>query len=169
MKKLASIKKIYFSSSLQGVKHKDSEFCFKLVQYMKSLGCNVLSEHVAARTNDERDDLFLERTGIDRRDKSLTEPWFITYKEEMKWVDEADYLIAIVDGPSHGVGMEIMRALLKEERGLNKTQILCLVSTENYYKLTWMLKGIPKEYDNFVLSTYNDFDEAKMLVDEYIK
>ncbi|MCA9302384.1 hypothetical protein H6802_03290 [Candidatus Nomurabacteria bacterium] len=156
--------KIYFSGSLQGIKHKDPNFSYGLVQYMKSNGYDVLSEHVAARTHDEQDDIFLEKTGIDRRNPSTNDPWISAYKIDMDWVDEADYLIAVVDGASHGVGMEIMRALLKEERGLNKTTILCLVHEDNLDKLSWMLRGVPKEYNNFKVSTYKDLESAIKVV-----
>lgn len=86
----------------------------------------------------------------------------------MAWVDECDYLIAVVDGPSHGVGMEIMRALMKEERGLNKTQILCLVHKETYPRLSWMIRGVPENYKNFSLEKYTNLKDAISLVEDFI-
>jgi hypothetical protein len=160
--------KIYFSGSLQGVKHSDPAFSWDLVQHMKSLGFDVLSEHVAARTHDEQDDIFLEKTGIDRRDPNVEDPWFSAYKIDMDWVDAANYLIAVVDGPSHGVGMEIMRALMKEERSLNKTNILCLVHKDNKARLSWMIRGVPESYDNFKVVTYMDTDNAKEIVEKFL-
>lgn len=160
--------KIYFSGSLQGIKHKDPEFSYKLVQHIKNKGYVVLSEHVAARNQNEQDDIFLNRTGIDRRDPSIKEPWISAYKIDMDWVDEADYLIAVVDGASHGVGMEIMRALLKEERGLNKTKILCLVHEDKLSTLSWMLRGVPKKYKNFRIKTYTNLDTAIISIDSFL-
>ena len=160
--------RIFFSNSLQGVKHKDPEFGYKLVQHIKSMGYDVLSEHVAAKNSNERDALFLRKTGMDRKDLKGQELWINAYKIDMDWVDEADYLIAVVDGPSHGVGMEIMRALLKEERGLNRTEILCLVNEEKLEALTWMLKGIPKKYNNFQIKTYKNLQTAIKAVESVL-
>lgn len=169
-KHINSRNKIYFSGSLQGIKHKDPNFGWELVQHMKNLGFDVLSEHVVARTHEEQDDIFLEKTGVDRKNPNIKEPWVNTYQAEMKWIDEADYLIAVVDGPSHGVGMEIMRALLKEERGLNKTNILCLVHEQNISRLSWMIKGVPtKHYSNFMIKKYTDLKSAKEAVKKFLE
>ena len=161
--------KIYFSGSLQGVKHKDPEFSYKIVQHMKSKGFDVLSEHVAARNQTEQDDIFLEKTGIDRRNPNIIDPWVSAYKIDMGWVDTADYLVAVVDGSSHGVGMEIMRALLKGERGLKRTKILCLVHEDKLNTLSWMLRGVPKEYKNFHIRTYTSLESAIFAVDSFLK
>lgn len=167
MQKLSN-KKIYFSGSIQGINHTDPNFGYNLVSFMTSLGFKVLSEHVAARSRDEQDNIFMKNTGVDRSDISGKELWENAYKVDMNWVDEADYLVALVDGPSHGVGMEIMRALLKEERGMNQTKILCLTHKDNFDMLSWMLKGIPESYSNFTLETYSDLDSAKSITKKFL-
>jgi len=160
--------KIYFSGSLQGIRHCDPNFSWELVQFMKKLGFEVLSEHVAAKTQKEGEDIFFMKTNIDRR--KLDKAWFSTFDVDMGWVDKANYLVAVVDGPSHGVGMEIMRALLKGERGLNITNILCLVNENNLEKLSWMIRGISKQkYPNFSLKTYTDLLSAKNLVKKFLE
>lgn len=159
---------IYFSSSIKGLTNNDPEFNFKIVKYLKNKGFRVLSEHVAGLSKKEKDDLFLKNTGIDIRKLENTEPWTVAYKVDMDWVDKADYLIAIVDGPSHGVGMEIMIAILKEERGLNRTEIVCLVHKDNLNNLSWMIRGIPKKYLNFQLQPYTDFDSVISILDAFL-
>lgn len=159
--------KIYFSASIQGVKHKDPNFGWELVKHMKELGYNVLSEHVAARNRAERRELFIRNAGLVKPDDDLTPNEIYHY--EIKWVDEADFVIAMVDGPSLGVGMEIMRAITKSDRGLNYTNILCLVHVDNFNKLTNLLKGIPKDiYPNFNISTYQDLNIAKHIVKTFL-
>ena len=159
--------KIYFSGSIKGILNTDPNFSWDLVQYMKSLDFNVLSEHVAGRDKEERDELFLKNTGVDI---NKVEDWAaVAYEWDMKWVDECNYLVSVVDGPSHGVGMEIMRALLKKERGLNETKILCLVHEDRFDKLPGMIKGVPRDqYPNFDVQTYVDIESAKKTVDKFL-
>jgi len=160
--------KIYFSGSIEGVKHKDTNFSWELVQYMKELGFNVLSEHVAARDRKEMSKLFHKNTGLGKT--APDKKYLVAYEWDMKWVDECNYLIAVVDGPSHGVGMEIMRAILKPERGLNETKILCLVSEENIGKLSGMIQGVPRdEYPNYDVMTYSGLENAKEIVNKFLK
>jgi hypothetical protein len=159
--------KIYFSGSIYGVKHKDTNFSWELVQYMKNLGFNVLSEHVAARDKKEMSELFHKNTGVDQSD--IRKRYFAAYEWDMKWVDECNYLIAVVDGPSHGVGMEIMRAILKPERGLNETKILCLVNENNVDNLSGMIQGVPRDkYSNFQVVRYTDLGSAKEIVNKFL-
>ncbi|MFH1895887.1 MAG: hypothetical protein ABH814_00200 [bacterium] len=116
--------KVYYSGSIRGVPESDPDLPWKLVQYMVQNGANVLSEHVAGRTREEMQEIRLRKLGP-RANEFLEspEPWIVVREEDVRWVDEADYLVALVNGPSHGVGMEIERALLKPDRGLPRTPI----------------------------------------------
>jgi hypothetical protein len=75
-------------------------------------------------------------------------------------------VVALVNGPSHGVGMEIERALLKPERGLPLTPILCLIRADLLEKLTWMIRGIKQE--GFYLKTYTDLDSAQKIIFDFL-
>lgn len=162
-----SRKKIYYSGSIQGIKNLEPNFAWELVQFMISHGADVLSEHVAGRNQAELDEIFTKRSGYVR--KKLDNPEEIARKVDMGWVDEATHLIALVNGPSHGVGMEIERALHKPSRGLNETPILCLVHEGLYNKLSWMIKGVIKdEAPQFRLTTYTDLKNAKEIVREFL-
>lgn len=161
------MKKIYYSASVQGITHKDPNFGWELVQYMKSLGFNVISEHVAGRGHEENKALFLKNFGIDFM--QTPNPKETIFKTDISLVDAAEIMICVVDGPSHGVGMEIMKGLLKPRLGLNETKIKCLVHQDNLEKLTWMIRGVPQsEFPNFSISTYTDIDSAKQVVKEFL-
>lgn len=163
--------KVYYSGSIQGVREAEPDFAWDLVQYMIGEGVNVLSEHVAARTKEERDKIKARNLGLDLKEMlSEEEPWFSIREADTKWVDEATHMVALVNAPSHGVGMEVERALLKPERGLPLTPILCLVHTDMLEKLSCMIKGVKQDdYPSFFLATYNDLEEAKEIVKDFLE
>jgi hypothetical protein len=159
--------KVYYSGSIKGVANPEPDFAFNLVNYILELGADVLSEHVGGRNSEEMNEIFLHRTGIDRR--TIQNPWYLAREVDMKWVDEATHLIAVVNGPSHGVGMELERAILKPQRGLKQTPILCLVQEGLMEKLTWMVRGISKEEcPNFYLETYKELADAKTKIIDFL-
>jgi hypothetical protein len=162
--------KVYYSGSIQGVPEAEPDFAWHLVQYMIDEGVNVLSEHVAGRTKEERNKVRARNLGLDIKEMlSEEEPWFGIREVDTKWVDEATHMVALVNSPSHGVGMEVERALLKPERGLPETPILCLVHTDMLEKLSCMIKGINQEdYPNFLLATYSDLEDAKKIVKDFL-
>ena len=156
--------KVYFSNSIQGNRGENFEFGLKIVEYLKFLGFDILSEHVAQLDNKDREKIFFKKTGIDRRRLEEREYCSITYKWEIKWVDKADYIVTIVNGSSYGVGMEIMRALTKEERGFNRTKIVALVREERIKFLSKLVKGASTEYSNFIIKKYTDLNSVKRIL-----
>lgn len=162
--------KIYYSGSIKGVPETDPDFAWNLVQFMKSGGANVLSEHVAARNQHEMDEVRAKNVGMDITEMlSLPDPWIFVRKKDIKWVDEATHVVALVNSPSHGVGMEIERAILKPERGLNETPILCLVHEQLINKISFMLRGVSKEEcPKFSLRTYSSMEEAKNIINDFL-
>ena len=163
--------KIYYSGSIRGVRESDPEFPWKLVSYMIENGADVLSEHVAARTPGEMDYIRARRIGIDVQQMlSDPAPWFLVRRFDLEWVDEATHMIAVVNGSSHGVGMEIQRALDKPRMGLNKTPILCLIREDLLDRnLTFMIRGVSKdECDSYFLKTYKDITDAQQTVAAFL-
>ena len=78
-------------------------------------------------------------------------------------------MIALVNGPSHGVGMEIQRAIDNAEMGKPKISILCLVQERRLKDVSWMIRGKQKkEYPNFSLKTYKNQEGAKKIVDNFL-
>jgi len=137
------------------------------VCYLIRNGANVLDPHVAALNDEMRQTLFIETRGFD--DRELEKPWELIEERDIEEVDLATHLVVVVDGPSHGVGNEIQRSIDKPLMGLNETQVLCFVHEDNLESLSWMIRGKEKsKYPNFHLETYQDVENAKMLVREFL-
>ncbi|MEX0896224.1 MAG: hypothetical protein WDZ94_04845 [Patescibacteria group bacterium] len=149
-------RQIYFSASIKGV-GADPELGYKIVQHLIQQGHEVLSEHVGGRNQAEMDEVLLRRSGIDKTTLDAEAAAHHIRAIDMQWVDKADTLVAVITGPSLGVGMEIERALLKPERGLPATQIICFVQAEYLDSLSLMIRGIRDE--KFELLIYQDFEE----------
>jgi hypothetical protein len=157
-------KKVFFSSSMKGVSSPDEELPWHIVQYILEGGAEVFNEHTVAKTSEERTAVFKEKTGIDR--STLVAPWYVLREADMKWIDEATHLIAIVDGPSHGVGMEIQRALDKSD---GKKHILCLIREDLVNELSWMIKGISDKWPyRFSLMEYKNLKDAKEKIHNFL-
>jgi len=159
--------KVYYSGSIKGVPEQDPQFPWKLVKYMSERGADVLSEHVAARTPEEMESIRASRIG--EKVKEIIghpEPWFTVREIDVEWVDKATHVVSLVNTPSHGVGMEIERALLKPKIGLNFTPILCLIKEDFLEKLSYMVRGIKDE--GFFLKTYQNIFDAKSLVNDFL-
>lgn len=162
--------KVYYSGPIKGAPEVESDFPWNLVQYIASKGADVLSEHVASRSASEMIEIRARRIGVETKKLlSHPEPWFDIRKQDMAWVDEATHFIALVNTPSHGVGMEIERALLKPERGLPETPILCLVHESLINNLSFMIRGVSnEESDKFFVKKYHDLDDAKNIIYDFL-
>ena len=157
--------RVYYSPAIRGVGAQQPDITQRLVHFMAQWGAEVLSEHVGGSSPEERDYIFRARTGFDLG--RMPEPWKAVRCIDTQWVDSATHLVAVVDGPSHGVGMEIERALLKPERGLAQTPILCLIHETLLDRLSWMVRGVSNP--DFFLKTYCDADEAEQLVTDFLQ
>jgi hypothetical protein len=159
--------KVYFSNSIQGVLNQDPEFGWNIVQYLSLNGAQVLDKHVGGRNEEERNAIFKEELGFDYNEKE--NPKASLEQADIGLVDGATHIIAFINGPSHGVGNEIQRAIDRYEFKDEDVQILCLVSSERADKLSWMISGkeAPK-YPIFHLKTYKDIEEAKTHIFEFL-
>lgn len=162
-------KKIYFSGSMQGVLNTDPNFSYDLVQFVIDEGAKVLDVHVVGRTDEERRELFIQDNGFDINNEVTPNPWLAVEEVDIRQVDEATHVISLVNGPSHGVGNEIQRAIDNYEmRGL-RSEILCIVQEDRLNNLSWMIRGKEKlKYPNFHLSTYKDLKDAKEIVCDFL-
>lgn len=154
---------VYFSGSIHGI-HQGVDIAADLIQFMIAGGADVPSAHVGAASAEERNKMLAARTNYAFHEDP--EPWFAVRERDALWVDEASHVVAVVNGPSHGVGMEIERALLKPERGLNATPILCLVQYEFLNGLSYMIRGL--RHAAFRLETYVTVSDAQQLVTSFL-
>lgn len=163
-------KKVYYSGSIQGVAEIEPDFAWNLVRYMINNGAVVLSEHVAGRNRNERDEIRARNVGMTVEEMlKEPEPWFGIRKQDLNWVDEATHMVALVNAPSHGVGMELEHAILKPRLGLNLTPILCLVHEGAAEKLSYMIRGVTTDESPCVyIRTYNDLKSAQLLVEKLL-
>lgn len=157
-------KKIYFSASIRGVVT-NIDIAPQLIKAMQVGGANVLSEHVGAQNKEEMFAILSRNSGIHMT--SADGNWQAIRRIDMNWVDQATHLVSVVDGPSHGVGAEIERALGKPEKGLNITPILALIHEDNLKDLTAMIRGIANP--EFRLAIYHDIADAKRKVVRFLK
>ncbi len=112
--------KIYFATSISGVITDDSAHYNKeLINILKNFG-EVLTEHFSNAD--------LQRKG----EAKLTDKFI--HDRDVKWIDEAECIIADVTNPSLGVGYEIRYGI---ERG---KKILCL-KRKDRKRLSAMIKG----------------------------
>jgi hypothetical protein len=165
--------KVYYSGSIKGAPELDPNFAWDLVQYMVEGGADVLSEHVAARNKEEMDQVRARKMGVPVESfKNLPREVYvkeIIRRKDLEWVDEATHMVALVNAPSHGVGMELQEAILKPRLGLNVTPILCLVHASLYNNLSGMVLGVREdENPNFYIRTYHDLEEAKTIVRDFL-
>lgn len=163
-------KKVYYSGSIKGAPEIEPDFAWRLVRYMTENGAVVLSEHVAARNQQEMDEVRARNIGMTVKNMlKQPEPWFGIRKQDLKWVEEATHVVALVNAPSHGVGIELQHAILKPRLGLNTTPILCLIHEQVVDKLSFMVRGLSKdETPCFYLETYRDLETAKSSVKKFL-
>lgn len=114
------MKKIYFACSIRGGRD-DAEVYENLVRMIKKYA-EVLTEIFADKT--------LSAQG-------MQEPAGDIWSNDIRWIGQADAIIAEVTNPSLGVGYEIAKA---EKMG---KPILCLFRPEGEKKLSAMIQGSP--------------------------
>lgn len=134
--------KIYFAGSIRGGRDDQGKYS-KIIQHLKQYG-DILTEHVG----DEAIDALGE--------KNLASKFI--FQRDIKWMKEADVVIAEVSTPSLGVGYELR---LAEE--LNK-RILCLFREKNGISLSAMISG----NNNFVVQHYNTTEESISFIDKFL-
>lgn len=132
--------KIYFCGSIRGGRS-DQELYAHLIKHLQSYG-TVLTAHVG------------EKDLLTDHNVSNSE----IYKRDMKWLDEADFIVAEVSTPSLGVGYEIARAVDLEKR------ILCLSKLSNIQNLSALISGCP-DLQNIV---YSGIEEAVKSIDDFL-
>ncbi|MDO8740062.1 MAG: nucleoside 2-deoxyribosyltransferase [Candidatus Woesearchaeota archaeon] len=135
--------KIYFAGSIRGGRH-DVDLYLQMIDHLKQHG-EVLTEHVGDKNLKVFDEDGITDGHIHDRD--------------LKWILSSDILIAEVSTPSLGVGYEIGRAVENNKR------VLCLYHPQAVKMVSAMIAGCPK----ITLAEYRDIDEAKKIIDKFLK
>lgn len=160
-------KKVYLCGAIMGLKDRDHHhFISKTAHYLIEQGADLLDEHIKADATEEMIEIIFQRTGV-RRDQ-VPKPWLTTYEQDMSWIDEADFVIAFVDGPSLGVGVEIARTSLKKELGLNPTPLLLLVHQDNLDRLSLVVRGMASALEQVELVTYQQFADIQKIITRFL-
>lgn len=134
--------KIYFAGSIRGGRQ-DQEKYSKIIQHLKQYG-DVLTEHVG--------DQAIDALG----EKNLSSEFI--FQRDIKWMKEADIVIAEVSTPSLGVGYELR---LAEEL---KKKVLCLFRGTSGTSLSSMISG----NNNFIVQYYSTTEEGLSLIDKFL-
>lgn len=167
-------KTVYFSGSIGGFGEVTSEFPEQLTAYMLGLGADILDPHVAISAKRKPDEFMasmLRSHGLSQEEwhrLSQQEKDLKIYEGDIAMVDRASHVVALVNGASFGVGMELQRALNKPALGQPLTPILGLVQKDQYDHLSLMVRGAAQKYPNFHLKTYASLTEAKQAIHEFL-
>lgn len=138
--------KVYFCGSIRGGRD-DVDLYRDIICLIKSYGNLVLTEHIASP----------EVFGLEK-DKSDHDIW----AQDMKWLNQADLVIAECSTPSLGVGYE-----LAEAKHLNKRTVVLSRQKERSSSLSAMIAGDPY-YDVYLYSSDEElFNTLKNLLEEY--
>lgn len=117
------MRKIYFAGSIRGGRD-DAQLYKQIISFMASLdGWSVLTEHIGLKSLTSQGEYQMPRAIHDR---------------DLKWVQEADIIVAEVTHPSLGVGYELAKA---EEWG---KPILALHRFSPERRLSAMIAGSPQ-------------------------
>lgn len=136
--------KIYYAAAIRGSNEVDNSNLNKIIiESLQKSGHEVLTEHIS-------DELIRIVGELNMTDREI-------HDRDMKWVFEADVIIAEVSNPSLGVGYEIGRAFEMRKK------ILCLYKTHSG-KLSAMIRGSKR----ITVADYNTPEEAIRIINEYL-
>lgn len=135
--------KIYFAGSITGSRERRDIYA-KLIQILSKHG-EVLTEHVGSESLSALGENSISDLGIFERD--------------MKWLKEADVVIAEVTVPSLGVGYELAQAEVM------KKPVLCLYCPAPEKRLSAMIVG----NSNLKVAEYQTESEAEGAIENFFK
>lgn len=169
------MKRVYYAGAVSAGLEKDRNLPKQIVELCQAQGAKVLTEHVAyADDPTTMDRLFTQNCGQDvvelRKVPGASQK--LIRQQAADWLDSCTHLVAVLNVPSWGVGMEIERCLLRPERGLPGAKMLLLRSAEadQRGRLSPVISGIDSaEFPNCRVLTYGSNEEALAAVDDFIK
>ncbi len=163
---------VYYSGSISGLPEADLQFPAHLVDYMKENGAHILDPHVPlagdkkafTKAISECHGLTIEEwLALKRHERDSR-----IYSHDIKLVDQATHIVALLNGTSFGVGMELQRAFDKPKLGLTTTPVLGLLHDDNSEKISPMITGATHIHKQFVIKHYKTLADAKKIVFEFL-
>ncbi|XP_030051563.1 5-hydroxymethyl-dUMP N-hydrolase [Microcaecilia unicolor] len=137
---------IYFCGSIRGGREDRARYQ-RIIQLLRRYG-TVLTEHVGAEhISDQGGDAFI---GGDK---------FI-HDRDLKWLNQADVVVAEVTQPSLGVGYELGHAVAM------KKMVLCLFCSTSGRVLSAMVRGA-ENGEHFFVRDYQEEEEIEKVLQEY--
>ncbi len=157
-----SEKIVYFAGAIRGDRLL-APIIKGIVKFIKDLGFVVLTEHVGA---DDPIDSFAKKIGKKKNELSAED----IEKQDVKWLEQANYVIAEISGASTGTGREIEYARTKEKFGKIPAKILCLYRQDREFYASPMIRGMtPNRYPNVFVRKYKNIKEAKSIIKEFLE
>ncbi|MDD5146270.1 MAG: nucleoside 2-deoxyribosyltransferase [Candidatus Pacebacteria bacterium] len=132
--------KIYFAGSIRAGRE-DWEIYSEIIKELQNYG-HVLTEHIGQK---------------ELSDKGESLPFEQIYQRDMKWLKEADVMVAEITTPSLGVGYEIGVA-----EGLGK-RILCLYREVPDKRVSGMILGNSR----LTIKVYTDHKSLQDILKEF--
>lgn len=153
---------VYFAGAIRGDRVM-AGLMPELVGFIKNLGATVLTEHVAKR---EPIEAFAKAIGKEKESLRAED----IEKQDIKWLDQATHVIAEISGASTGTGREIEYARNKHNFAKVPAKVLCLYHSGREFEASPMIRGMTIEkYPNVEVRKYNDTDEAKSIIKEFLE
>lgn len=163
---------LYYSGSISGLPESDLLFPSKLVSYIKNNGAHILDPQVPlagdkkafVQAISENHGLTIEEwLALERHERD-----FRIYNHDINLVDKATHLVALLNGTSFGVGMELQRVFDKPHLGLPETPVLGLLHVDNSEKISPMITGATHKHKQFIIRHYKTLADAKKIVFEFL-
>ena len=145
-------RKVYYSVDPEAVGEESSENQRKLIHFLEKEGYLV---YRAPYVFSDDPDLFLQKElGLNRK------PTYAEQREaHLKWIDDADILVADVSAPSEGRSAIIQRALDKPKMGLPPTKIILIKAKRINRKFGKIMQGLI-ESGKVVYFEYDQIEEV---------
>ena len=144
--------KIYFSVDLETEGGESEVNLTKLMEFLQNERYIVYRAPYALSNNP---DTFLKNLTKSKKNLSLTKQREI----HIKWIDEADLLLAEISAKSEGRAMIIQRALDKPFMGRNNTPIIIIKGNRFKRKIGKIVKGLIAS-EEVIYFEYDEIDEV---------
>jgi 2'-deoxynucleoside 5'-phosphate N-hydrolase len=153
---------IFFSAAIRGNRQESEDIIINIGKWLQSEGFIILNEQVINKNPIE---FFAKKIGIPF-DKLTSKD---IERQDIAWLDKAEYVIAEISGASTGTGREIEYARVKEHFGHTPAKILCLYNKKNEFHASPMIRGMTKDkYSNVTIVSYNNIEEAKNAIRDFL-